>query len=239
MMVKTKAIVLRPTKVGENRLITELYTEQLGRCAVACTVSSSGKGKMKKQFFEPLTIIEADMDRQPSRNIATLKDIRPAHPYRSLHTDGAKMSIAFFLSEFLLYTTRGEENNDALFRFVETSLHTLDDITTGYANFHLVFMMRLCRFIGFYPDTHRNGFDKWFDLMSARFTATRPKHYYYLNELESNVMNTILRMSYDNMHLFRFTRDERNRCTDLMLRYYRLHLPNFPEMKTLEVLRSL
>ena len=46
-------------------------------------------------------------------------------------------------------------------------------------------------------------------------------------------------MNYENMHLFSMSRTERNRCMDVVLKYYTIHVPNFPELKSLEVLRSL
>ena len=48
-----------------------------------------------------------------------------------------------------------------------------------------------------------------------------------------------MRMNYDTMHLFEMSRAERNRCVEIILSYYRLHLPGFPELKSLEVLREL
>ena len=50
---------------------------------------------------------------------------------------------------------------------------------------------------------------------------------------------TLTRMNYENMHLFSMSRTERNRCMDVVLKYYAIHVPNFPELKSLEVLRSL
>jgi DNA repair protein RecO (recombination protein O) len=41
------------------------------------------------------------------------------------------------------------------------------------------------------------------------------------------------------MHLFRLSRSERNRILELLLTYYRLHLPAFPELRSLSVLREL
>ena len=49
----------------------------------------------------------------------------------------------------------------------------------------------------------------------------------------------MMRMDYQNMHLFRMSRTDRNRCLDVMLTYYRLHLPSFPELKSLPVLKEL
>ena len=46
-------------------------------------------------------------------------------------------------------------------------------------------------------------------------------------------------MKYETMHLFAMNRDERNRCLDIICRYYRLHLPDFPELKSINVLKEL
>lgn len=41
------------------------------------------------------------------------------------------------------------------------------------------------------------------------------------------------------MHLFRMTRTERNRMTDIIIRYYELHLPDFHELKSLDVVKEI
>ena len=44
---------------------------------------------------------------------------------------------------------------------------------------------------------------------------------------------------YETMHLFKMSRSERNRCTEIILTYYRLHVPNFPELKSLGIMQEL
>ena len=46
-------------------------------------------------------------------------------------------------------------------------------------------------------------------------------------------------MTYENMRFFRMSQAERNRCAELILVYYRLHVPNFPELRSLDVLKTL
>ncbi len=48
-----------------------------------------------------------------------------------------------------------------------------------------------------------------------------------------------MRLSYATMHLLAISRQERGRILDVILTYYRLHQPDFPEMKSLPVLRTL
>jgi DNA repair protein RecO (recombination protein O) len=46
-------------------------------------------------------------------------------------------------------------------------------------------------------------------------------------------------MTYENMALFRFSGNERQAIIYRILEYYRLHLADFPEIKSLEVLHAV
>jgi DNA repair protein RecO (recombination protein O) len=46
-------------------------------------------------------------------------------------------------------------------------------------------------------------------------------------------------MDYPTMHLFRMSRQDRRRLLEVALLYYRLHLPDFPELKSLAVLEEV
>ena len=100
-------------------------------------------------------------------------------------------------------------------------------------------MMRLSRFIGFFPNLAESDAHQWFDLRNSVFTAVRPPPPDYLEPAEASRIALLMRMNYKNMHLFRMSQAERNRCVEIILNYYRLHVPGFPEMKSLPVLQTL
>lgn len=56
---------------------------------------------------------------------------------------------------------------------------------------------------------------------------------------EAARLRQLMRMNYETMHLFGMSRAERTRCLTIMNDYYRLHLPDFPALKSLEVLKEL
>lgn len=239
MEVKTKAIVLRTVKYGESRLIVDLLTEKVGRLSFGCNISRSGKGKIKKQLFQPLTILDVSFDYRENIQLQRFYDLRIAVPFVSIPFNSVKLSITLFLAEFLGYSTRDERDNIPLYDFVEKSLLWLDGSQQAYANFHLVFMMHLTLFIGFYPNLEGYREGSWFDLRDGSFSLVCPHHPDYLYPAESSRICTLMRMSYDNMRFFRMNRAERNRCVEVILYYYRLHVPDFPELKSLDVLREL
>lgn len=239
MMTNSRAIVLNTLKFGEQQLIVDMLTEELGRVSFICRIPKTQKGKLKKQFFQPLSLLDAVFDYRQNARLQHLRDVRLSQPFTSIPFDAGKLSIALFLAEFLAYATRDEQQNAALFNYVVNSIDWLDGQTTSFANFHLVFMMRLSRFIGFFPNLEDYREGAVFDMRSGEFADTAPLHRDYIEPTEASRIGVLMRMNYETMHLFRMSHDERNRCVELILAYYKLHVPNFPELKSLAVLQEL
>lgn len=239
MEVKTRAIVLRSVKYGDSQLIVDMLSREQGRVSFICRLPKTSKGGLKKQLFQPLTLVDMVFVHRPTQKLQRFGDFRLACPYSSIPFDARKLGITLFLSEFLTHATRDEQRNESLFDYVESSLLWLDSVEASFANFHLVFMMHLSRFIGFFPNLTDDVRGAWFDLRNATFTLVRPPHADCLAPREASVIGLLMRMNYENMRLFRMSQTERNRCIELILFFYRLHVPGFPELRSLEVLRAL
>lgn len=239
MDIKTRGIVLRTVKYGDSQMIVDVLTAAAGRVSFICRLPKSPRAKLRSQLFQPLTLLDMEYDYRPSRELQRFGDVRVARPFVSIPFDARKLSICLFLAEFLSYATRGENEGGPMEEFVEKSLLWLDSATEGFANFHLVFMIHLSLFVGFYPNTggYRDG--DWFDLRDGGFTPLCPRHPDYLKPQEAAVLRQLLRLNFDTMRLFRMNRDERNCCVEVILAYYRLHVPGFPELRSVEVLRTL
>ena len=239
MLVKSRAIVLHSLKFGDSQLIVDLLTAQEGRIAFICRVSTAKKSKIKKQFFQPLTLLDIEFDHRQNLKLQKFKDITVAEPFSSLPFDPYKLAISLFLAEFLTYATRGEQQDTLLYNYIENSMLWLDGTRHPFSNFHLVFMMRLSRFIGFYPNLEGYKEGDVFDLRSGTFTRRPPLHSDFVPPAEASRIALLLRMNYETMHLFKMGREERNCCAEWILTYYRLHIPNFPELRSFSVLREL
>ena len=147
MLVTTRAIVLHSFRYGETKTVVDLLTAGHGRVACIATLSKSPKAKLKKQYFQPLFIIEAVIDLRQRSRLQRLKEARVAMPFTSIPFSPPKLAIAMFTAEFLRSATRGEQADETLFAYVENSVMWLDGCASHFANFHLVFMMRLARFL--------------------------------------------------------------------------------------------
>ncbi|MBR5749386.1 MAG: DNA repair protein RecO [Prevotella sp.] len=239
MLTKTPAIVLHSLKYGETRLIVDMFTRSHGRLSFIVSLPKSPKGKIKKQFFQPLTMLEIETDVRPKLQLQKLSDVRLLYPFSTIPFEPDKLAISLFVAEFLYYAVRGEQQNVPLFDYVADSIQWLDGQEGRFANFHLVFLMRLSRFLGFYPNLDGYTPGDYFDLRESVFCALPPVHRDVLQPQEAEKVQLMMRMDYSTMHLFQMSHDERNRLLEVALVYYRLHLPDFPEMKSIGVLQEL
>ena len=62
---------------------------------------------------------------------------------------------------------------------------------------------------------------------------------HHLEPEQARVIYLLSRMTYANLHLFRFNREERNRMLDVMLSYYRLHQSTLGTLRSPEILKQL
>ena len=65
MILKSKAIVLRSLKFGDSSLIIDMFTELEGRISFITRIPKTAKGKIKKQYFQPLTLLDLEFDYRP------------------------------------------------------------------------------------------------------------------------------------------------------------------------------
>lgn len=239
MLVKTKAIILHAFRYGESQMIVDLLSETEGRLSVITHVSSSPRARIRKQFFQPLTVVEVVIDKRRNSSLHRLKEVRIAIPFASIPISPFKLSISLFIAEFLCNAIREEFPDAGLYKYVENSILWLDGVERDFSNFHLVFMLRLSRFVGFFPNLDGFAPDSFFDLRNGCFTISAPLHSNFLQPADASRIITMMRMNYDTMHLFTMSHHDRNRCVDTILDYYRLHVPGFKEMKSLPVLKEI
>lgn len=232
------AIVLRVIKYNDKTNIVDVYSD-MGRVSFAVSLSQSRNRSTNRMLFRPFSILDIEAIIRPNSKIQKIREARPATQLMSIPYNPYKQAMAFFLAEFLSYTMQNENEDELMFNYIRSSVEWLDTSREGYANFHLVFLIRISRFLGLRPDTsvYRKGYI--FDMQNAVFRSTPPTHGNYLNQKESHALYQLMRMRYDNMHIFKMNREERNRCLEVILKYYSMHITDLSGMKSVEVLKEL
>ena len=239
MLSKTDAVVLRSLRLKDNRMIVDMFTSEHGRVSFVVALPRSRRGGVARNYFEPLNCLSVECDMRPQSELQKLREAAILLPLPGLHGDLSKTAMVLFMAEFLCHALRDESCNRPLFAYLVSSLEWLDAASGDFANFHLVFLMRLTRFLGFYPNLEAYADGDFFDLRDSVFCSRPPLHGDYLQPAEASHISTLMRMDYVSMHLFRMSRDERRRIVEVLLAYYRLHLPALPALRSLPVLQEL
>ena len=240
MMQKMTGIVLHVLKYNDTSNIVDIYTEQVGRASFLVKIPRSRKSNVRNVLFQPLAFVEIEADVRPVSSLHRIQEVKSLFPFRSLPYHPYKSSIGMFLAEFLYRALREEGENAALFAYLRHSILWLDECEgKSFANFHLVFLMRLSRFLGLYPNVDDYTDGCYFDMLNACFTPSFPMSGSFLKPDEAGRIRLLLRMNYETMHLFGMSRVERNRCLTVINDYYRLHIPDFPVLKSIDVLKEL
>lgn len=234
-----RCIVLHVTKYNDEQIIADLLSQGRGRVPMIVRITRAKRAAVRHSLFQPLALLDVEWEHRPKAKMQRPRAAQNVFPFTSLPYDPGKSAMAFFLAEVLHHAVRQEPDTDLLFEYIERSVQWLDTCERGFANFHLVFLLRLTRFLGFMPNTEGYEPGMYFDLRTSCFTALPPAHADVLLPTDAALVPKLLRMRYDTMRFFRFSGNDRARLLEYISLYYRLHVPGFPELHSLAVLRKL
>lgn len=239
MQKKTRAVVLYTTKYNDSSLIVHAFTREDGRMAFWLRIPKTHKAKVKNVLFQPLSLLDLDIETSSKGTLSYIRDVQAVFPFSSIPFDPVKLSVALFLSEYLSKVLKEESENQPLFAYLEHSIQWLDMVEDVPANFHLVFLMRLSRFLGLFPNLEEYHEGDFFDMQNGCFVSAQPFHSQFVKGAEAKHILTLMRMNYDTMHVFKMNRQERNEILDMLLRYYAIHIPGVSDLKSMAVLKEL
>lgn len=236
MLIQTKAIVLTSLKYGDADLIVKCLTEHGVKSYLLRSIFRSKSKKLKTGYFQPLNLLEISATHNKKGNLNKISEARVSYLYQTVSTDIFKQSIALFLAEVLAYALKEEESNNVQFEYIETSFKWLDH-HDQFANFHLVFLLRLTMFLGFYPDTSAKE-TNYFDLVEGNFTDIKPVSHFLSGE-KLFLFKSLIGIKFDDMQGLKWNSENRQLALDVLLEYYELHLPGFKKPRSLKVLKEV
>ena len=235
MQVKTKAIVISSLKYQEKSLIVKCFTLSDGlKSYFVRDAFSSRKSNQKIAYFQPLSILEIEAIHKNKGTLESFKEIKIATPFHSIHSDVVKSTIVMFVSEILNTSIQEEEKNEALFNFLETALHWLDN-HHEISNFHLILLLEITKYLGFYPDIS-NMENRFFEMTEGVFS---PFHAISsLTEHETILFKKLIALKFENNQKS-FHVIERQLLLKILIDYYSFHLDGFRKPKSIEVLKEV
>lgn len=233
MLVKTKAIVISSLKYQEKSLIVKCFTQSDGlKSYFVPNAFAAKKSNQKIAYFQAFSILEIEANHKNKGTLEHFKEIKLAHSYQTIPTDMVKSSMILFLSEMLHHSIKEEEKNDNLFTFLETALLWLDNHDEN-ANFHLIFLLQMTKFFGFFPTNPDGDYFEMIDGVFSQYQGTS-----CLNFNDTLLLKKLLELKFDSSKKI-FVSSERQLLLKIIIDYYSIHLEGFKKPKSLDVLKEV
>lgn len=233
-------ISLRVNRYNDRHSILTALSRQQGRLSLLISSGSGREANRRRALLRPGGRFSCEADlRDVAGRIPPIRDVAQRGDSIAT-TDPVQSIITLFLVDFLNTILRDEQPDPLLFDFVDDMLPRLERASgRRLANFHLMFLIKISRYLGVEPDlsTYSRGYV--FDMSDAVFRPTPPLNSPYLDPAESEAAARLLRINERNLHLYPLTAAQRNRALDVILRYYTLHFASLRSMKSVEVVRAL
>lgn len=238
-MIESKAIVLQQLKYSETSLIVKIYTEKEGLLSFIIKGIRGKKGKLRTAQFQTLNLIDLNYKEGQKSQLRHIVDLKISEPFTELLYDPIKRSIAIFIAELIQHSIKEEEPNPDLFNFLYNSIHWLDLTQSSCTHYHLLFMIRLTKYLGFLPLLQGHEKDQYFDLQQGVFTNAHPHHAYYLDRDELCAWKDLLTCKTEDINSIQFTNKLKRSLVQALMDYYKLHLIHFKELNSHHILQMV
>lgn len=215
MIVNTGLIVLHSTKFGDNSAVLHTLSREYGRRSFL--VRGVGK-KALTTLFQPLNILEADIQESSKSKLYTAKNLSCLYPLSGIRGNIYKNTMTLFLSEVLYRAVKDGTSEEGLYDWCEKNILLLDAVTSDFSNYHIRFLLELSVVLGFSPQVQ--------DLMP--FVGDH-----------LDVVSRFMTLPFAESMLIPLSGQVRNEIADEILRYLEYHLDSSLNINSLRVLREL
>lgn len=235
---KTRAIVLKAIKYGDNSLIVRLLTEQNGLRSFMVKGAYNKAAKIRAALFQPLTLLDI-ICANTRGELGYLKETGIEYAYKSIPYEINKSAIVLFVSELLSKSIQDSETDIGLFGFIHNSLEHLDQVESNYADYPLKFSIELSRYLGFAPNISNYKAGYVFDLEEGVFRHDSGHGIYVIDNQLSDYFYRLCNTNIFNNENLNLRNTDRRQLLDFVITYYKLHVSGFNEINSGEILKTV
>ena len=239
MLHKTRGIVLKTTLYSESSVIVQVFTEKFGIQSYLINGVKKPKAKIPMNVLQPLHLLDMVVYHKVNTQLQRVSEARPSPVFKSIPYDVIKNTIVQFLNEVLYKSIRQQGAEDALFSFIYNAISWFDETEKPSANFHLAFLLKLSRFLGFAPHEQTRKDQKYFDLQEGEFTSLPPIHPYFIDRIDADYLNSLFYCPFEKLIEIEFNNTTRRFLLDKILVYYTLHTASFGQIKSHQILEDV
>ncbi len=239
MIIKTAGIILHSFKYAETSIIARIYTRALGLQSYLVPGVRKNKAKIRQNLFQPLCMLELVVYHKEREGLHRIREVSCPRPYSSIPYDIRKTSVAMFLAEIMQHALKSQEASPSMYDFLQDAFFYLDSTTEKIADFHLVFLLKLSKHLGFQP---RNNYDTsccFFNLQEGVFQQSQGHPDICLDRELSRLFFEILSADLHLPENIVIAKESRRKLLQKIIDYYGHHLAGMPEVKSHGILENV
>lgn len=237
-MITTEGIVFRSIKYGETSLILDIYTKDKGLVSCIAGGVRKKRAQMHASTLQLLQPVKISLYYKDGDHLSRLKEAHPIKPLYNNIEHPVKRVIILFLAELVQKSIREKEFNPELYNYLFQEVEKLDNLENGIGDFHLLFMINLTRFLGFFPHENYSSSNRFFDLDDGSFvTEHNPRQ--ALDEDESALLCALISSAQKKSSEMKLNGAKRRILLNALIRYYQYHISGFGKMKSPEIIHVI
>ena len=235
-----QVVVLHVVKHKESGYIIQGYSDRNGRESFFLRAPSK-KGNLKVlSQFHPLAIVELTLSGFRLSEIPVIKEFDPIYKLASIRGNVVKSSIALFMSELIYRTLTEQEHNPEIFLFLRDSVTELENLSSGVANFHLLFLLGMCKKLGYSPEISKSITPGMlFDIPLARFLEDGEYGTLSFGKWESDLLYRLNNLQESGLADLKLTGKQRYEFIVEMIKYLTFHTGHEIRVESLDVLKEV
>jgi len=239
MLHKVKGIVLKTTNYSETSVIAQVLTDKFGMQSYLINGVKKPKAKIKMNMLQSLHLLDMVVYHKANTNIQRVSELRQTPVFKTIPYDIVKTSIIIFLNEVLYKSIRQQSADESLFDYIFNSIAWFDEVEEINPNFHLSFLLKLTRFLGFSPNEKKRSDQVYFDLQEGEFVSRVPIHSNYLQLEDSLSFISLFNTPLEKISEIKMSNARRRFLLDKILVFYTLHTASFGEVQSHKILETL
>ena len=170
-------------------------------------------------------------DRKES-DLLQLTAADPAFP-TDFQFDPIKGTIAFFMAEVIRKVVHINEQDLAMFRFLESAVHKLNDSTEPQL-IPVFFMIDLAEWLGVQPFIENDTYTH-FNLDEGRYEGLVRNQF----TVVSGEVAEIIKAHILGKEIKELSKQKRVAALEVMINYFRIHVPGFERIEAYEIIKEV
>lgn len=233
MKSSDKGLLISRIPYSETSMIVRCFTRSHGLRAFLF----QGARKKKSHVLMVMAPLEFTWYQRADSQLGKMTDAQLFYTFHELPFHAVKSGIVFFMGEMLQNVLHEDVKDEALFDFLLRELQWFDH-TTVYTNYPIFWLLEMTQYLGFYPLVADAG-GKYFDLEDGEFVGIAPLKHTYQKGGAVDLLRELTGHSKEEVLAITIPKAQRKALLNLLLEYYKHHIPNFKPLKSIEVMESI